>query len=144
MPGKIFVNYRRVDERAFAARVRDRLAQAFGTANVFMDVDNLMAGQRFDRELEKALAETDVFLAVMGHRWMDLYRARQASGERDYVHEEIAGALRRGGTESPESRQSRKRETAKPLRVGFKFRPSVFPRSLPKLCPCPNPARRSL
>ena len=45
MPSKIFVNYRRDDERAFAARVRDRLAQTFGSANVFMDVDNLMAGQ---------------------------------------------------------------------------------------------------
>ena len=68
MPGKIFVNYRRDDERAFAARVRDRLAQPFGQANVFMDVDNLMAGQRFDRELEKALAETDIFLTIMGPR----------------------------------------------------------------------------
>lgn len=101
MPGKIFVNYRRDDERAFAARVRDRLAQAFGGSGVFMDVDNLMAGQRFDLELEKALAETDVFLAVMGPRWMDLYQKRQATGERDYVHEEIAGALKRGITVVP-------------------------------------------
>lgn len=52
MAGKIFVNYRRDDVRDVAARVRDRLAQTFGGANVFMDVDNLMAGQRFDRELE--------------------------------------------------------------------------------------------
>jgi TIR domain-containing protein len=81
MAVKIFVNYRREDERAFAARVRDRLAQAFGASNVFMDVDNLMAGQRFDRELEKALVETDVFLAVMGPRWLELFEKRQASGE---------------------------------------------------------------
>lgn len=101
MPGKIFVNYRRDDERAFAARVRDRLAQTFGAANVFMDVDNLMAGQRFDRELEKALADTDIFLAVMGPRWLDVYQQRQKSGERDYVHEEIAGALKRGVTVIP-------------------------------------------
>ena len=96
MAGKIFVNYRRDDERAMAARVRDRLAQAFGNANVFMDVDNLMAGQRFDKELEKALAETDVFLAVMGPRWIELFRDRLAKGERDYVREEIVGALKRG------------------------------------------------
>ena len=57
VPGKIFVNYRRDDERAVAARVRDRLAATFGDANVFMDVDHLLAGQRFDQELEKALAE---------------------------------------------------------------------------------------
>ena len=96
MPGKIFVNYRRDDERAQAARLRDRLAGVFGAASVFMDVDSLMAGQRFDKELEKALAQTEVFLAVIGPRWMEHFEARQASGERDYVREEIAGALARG------------------------------------------------
>jgi formylglycine-generating enzyme required for sulfatase activity len=96
MPGKIFVNYRRDDERSMAARIRDRLAASFGDANVFMDVDNLLAGQRFDRELEKALGQTDVFLAVIGPRWLELLAERQASGERDYVREEIAGALQRG------------------------------------------------
>lgn len=96
MAGKIFVNYRRDDERSTAARVRDRLAGVFGATNVFMDVDNLLAGQRFDKELAKALAETDVFLAVIGPKWMELFAQRQASGERDYVREEIAGALKRG------------------------------------------------
>ncbi len=61
-----------------------------------MDVDNLLAGQRFDIELEKALGETDVFLAVIGPRWLELLAERQARGERDYVREEIAGALQRG------------------------------------------------
>ena len=96
MAGKIFVNYRRDDERAMVARVRDRLAGVFGSSNVFMDVDNLMAGQRFDKELEKALTVTDVFLAVIGPRWLDLLKERQATGERDYVCEEISGALKRG------------------------------------------------
>ena len=61
-----------------------------------MDVDNLLAGQRFDRELEKALAQTDVFLAVIGARWLDLMAERAATAERDFVREEIAGALARG------------------------------------------------
>ena len=60
-----------------------------------MDVDNLIAGQRFDKELERALAQTDVFLAVIGPRWLELFSQRQAAGERDYVHEEIAAALKR-------------------------------------------------
>jgi tetratricopeptide (TPR) repeat protein len=96
MPGKVFVNYRRDDARDMAARIRDRLAQTFGDTNVFMDVDDLLAGQRFDKELEKALDRTDVFLAVIGPRWMELLAERQASGERDYVRQEIAGALQRG------------------------------------------------
>ena len=101
MSGRIFINYRRDDARDIAARVRDHLAGVFGGSNVFMDVDNLMAGQRFDKELEKALAETDVFLSVIGPKWMELFEARQASGERDYVREEIAGALKRGITVIP-------------------------------------------
>ena len=87
MAGKLFINYRRDDERAMAARIRDRLAEPFGNRNVFMDVDHLMAGQRFDLELEKALAETDVFLAVIGPKWMDLFNQRLTSGERDWTFE---------------------------------------------------------
>ena len=93
---KVFINYRRDDVRADAARIRDRLAGTFGARDVFMDVDNLLAGQRFDKELEKALAKTDVFLAVIGPHWMDLLRQRQESKERDYVCEEISAALRSG------------------------------------------------
>ncbi len=91
--GKIFVNYRRDDAKAEAARLHDRLVQSFGAANVFMDVDNLLPGERFDLRLKEALAGTDVFLAVIGARWLDLLQARAESGERDYVREEIAAAL---------------------------------------------------
>lgn len=95
MPSKVFVNYRRDDDPNGAARVRDGLAAKFGKASVFMDVDNLLAGQRFDEELAKALAQCDVLIAIIGPRWMELLKARAASGERDYVREEIAEALRR-------------------------------------------------
>jgi hypothetical protein len=98
MAGKIFINYRRDDERAQAARIHDRLAIEFGKSNVFMDVDKLLAGQRFDKELQKALVECDVFLAVIGQRWMSLLEARAKSGERDFVREEIVAALKRGIT----------------------------------------------
>ncbi len=96
MFGKLFVNYRRDDAAASAARLRDRLVTAFGAGYVFMDVDNLLVGQRFDRELDKVLAEADVFLAVIGPKWMDLLRDRTGGDERDYVREEIASALKRG------------------------------------------------
>ena len=93
MVGKIFVSYRRDDDPNGAARVRDGLAATFGKANVFMDVDNLIAGQRFDEELAKALAQCDVLVAVVGARWMELLKARRTGGEFDYVREEIAEAL---------------------------------------------------
>ena len=95
MTAKIFVNYRRDDVPGDARGVRDGLAAKFGKANVFMDVDNLLAGQRFDIELAKALDACDVLIAVIGPRWMELFTARTAGGERDYVREEIAAALTR-------------------------------------------------
>ena len=96
MAGKIFVNYRRGDARDGAARLRDKLAATLGDADVFMDVDNLLAGERFDLKLQEALAGTEIFLAVIGAHWMELLEARAASGERDFVREEIAAALAAG------------------------------------------------
>jgi hypothetical protein len=95
MPSKIFVSYRRDDDPNGAARIRDALAARFGEASIFMDVDNLFAGQRFDEELAKALASCDVFLAIIGPRWMDLLKTKASGGDRDYVREEIAAALNR-------------------------------------------------
>jgi formylglycine-generating enzyme required for sulfatase activity len=61
-----------------------------------MDVDNLLVGQRFDMKLAEALDACDVLVAVIGSRWTELLKARTESGERDYVREEIAAALKRG------------------------------------------------
>jgi len=95
LPGKIFINYRRDDSKADARGLHDRLSRTFGKARVFMDVDNLLAGQRFDQELEKALDSCDIFLAVIGPQWLEILNARKAQEERDYVREEIAAALKR-------------------------------------------------
>ena len=96
MPGRIFVSYRRDDDAAAAARVADGLAARFGRANVFMDVDHLLPGERFDQKLAEALGECDVLLAVIGRRWMDLLGERTAGRATDYVRQEIGEALRRG------------------------------------------------
>jgi formylglycine-generating enzyme required for sulfatase activity len=95
MAGKIFISYRRDDDPSAAARVSDGLALRFGKANLFIDVHNLLAGQRFDEELAKALTACDVLIAVIGQRWMDLLKEKTTGGARDYVREEIAAALRR-------------------------------------------------
>src|SRR5499427_3098331 len=96
MGGKIFISYRREDDPSAAARVRDALAARFGKASLFLDVDSLAAGQRFDEQLEKALTACHVFIAIIGPRWVDLLRSKsQMSGLRDYVREEIALALKR-------------------------------------------------
>ena len=96
MAGKIFVSYRRDDVAGDARGIRDALTAKLGKAHVFMDVDNLLAGQRFDRKLDEALEACDVLIAVIGPRWMDLLAARTSGGARDYVRAEIAAALKRG------------------------------------------------
>ena len=95
MPGRIFISYRRDDARGDARSIRDRLARKFGESNVFMDVDSLLAGQRFDHQLDKALAQCDVLLAVIGPRWMEGMAEKARGDERDYVRAEIAAALKR-------------------------------------------------
>jgi len=93
--GKIFVSYRRDDAPGDARGIYERLGRSFGEGKVFMDVDQLLAGQRFDRELDRALAECDVLIAVIGSRWMDLLSECTQHGKRDYVRDEIAAALQR-------------------------------------------------
>ena len=93
--GKIFISYRREDAPGDARGICDRLGRSFGEANVFIDVDRLLAGQRFDRELDKALAKCDVLIAVIGARWLEILSEHAQSGKRDYVRDEIAAALKR-------------------------------------------------
>jgi TPR repeat protein len=93
--GRIFISYRREDAAGDARGICDRLGRSFGAANVFMDVDRLLAGQRFDRQLDKALEQCDVLVAVIGSRWMELLSDYAQQDKRDYVRDEIAAALQR-------------------------------------------------
>ena len=95
MADKIFINYRRDDRPAHATLVRDRLASVYGPSKIFMDVANLLPGEQFAERLEKELAGCDVLLAIIGPKWLELLEARLATGERDYVREEIGTALKR-------------------------------------------------
>jgi hypothetical protein len=92
---KIFISYRRDDAPGSAALLYEHLARAFGASNVFMDVDDVLAGKRFDQQLQSTLAACDIFLAVIGRRWLDLLKAKRAARQRDYVSDEIAAALAR-------------------------------------------------
>ena len=90
---KIFISYRRDDAPADASHLYDRLVRTFGKPNVFMDVDKVWAGQRFDHVLDEARSQCDVLIAVIGRRWMELLSDRARSGSSDFVHDEIAAAL---------------------------------------------------
>jgi hypothetical protein len=98
MARTIFINYRREDSISIAGRLHDRLAQAFGRKNIFMDVDNIPAGADFVAHLNSQVAACNLIVVVIGPKWLD---AKDDAGQRrlhqpdDFVAIEIAAALAR-------------------------------------------------
>ena len=99
MPGKIFINYRRDDSAPHALNIAQYMEKAFGTGNVFIDVDHIKLGENFETVLEGKLKECAVLLAIMGPNWAN---ARDAQGNKrlddanDWVRMEIVRAVKRG------------------------------------------------
>jgi hypothetical protein len=95
-PMTIFISYRRDDTAGFAGRIYDRLAGAFPSAEIFMDVDALAPGMDFVAQIDKQIAACDVFLAVIGRRWLESKGGeRRIDSQDDYVRLELEAALRR-------------------------------------------------
>ena len=65
-PVKIFMSYRRADDRHFIGRLRDRLCDAFGDEVVFRDIDSIPAGTNFRKIILRTLHEVDAVVAVIG------------------------------------------------------------------------------
>jgi len=98
MAAKIFINYRRDDTIAIAGRLHDRLAEAFGRDNLFMDVDNIPVGINFEDYLNNQVAQCDAMLSVIGPSWVnakDETNQRRLDKPDDFVAIEIAAALAR-------------------------------------------------
>lgn len=96
---KIFISYRRADSAETSNRLYDRLVYAFGRDNVFKDVDSLQRGDDFPQKLLAAVKECDVFLAVIGKRWLtvqDEAGKRRLDNPKDWVRQETMLALERG------------------------------------------------
>lgn len=96
----VFISYRRDDSAGHAGRLSDRLVARFGASHVFMDVDDIQPGQNFEQAIEQTLSRCEHVLAVVGPRWLEILRARQAVGE-DFVEHEIAAALASGRSVIP-------------------------------------------
>jgi tetratricopeptide (TPR) repeat protein len=92
MPGKIFINYRREGTTDTAGRIYDRIAQAFGHKNLFVDC----VGVDLKARLNNQVAMCQAFLTVIGPSWLD---AKDEAGRRrihspdDFVAAEIVAAL---------------------------------------------------
>ena len=95
----VFINYRRADVDADAQFLANTLRQEFGEEQVFVDVDDLPAGERFPDEIEAALGRATALVAVIGPNWL---RAQdEKSGRRrldradDWVRRELRLAFER-------------------------------------------------
>lgn len=96
-PGKIFINYRRGDTAGFAGRIYDRLLERFPAESIFMDVDTLQAGMDFVEEINRQVAQSTVFLAIIGEDWLNMIGrdgGRRIDANNDFVRLEIESALK--------------------------------------------------
>jgi TIR domain len=95
--GVICLSYRRDASTGYAGRLYDRLARRNGKRNVFMDVDAIPVGDDFVERLKKALATSDVLLALIGNDWAGKDRgSSRLEDANDFVRPELTTALECG------------------------------------------------
>jgi hypothetical protein len=91
----IFISYRRDDSAGYAHAVYNELVKHISNARVFIDVDTIAPGSDFVAVLEKAVAQCDVLLALIGKRWLRNEVAGKAN-QKDFIQLEISTALEHG------------------------------------------------
>lgn len=87
--GRIFISYRRAD-LVFARTIYGALADAFGRDHVFFDLLEIGTAEDFVERLNRELARTDVFIAIVGRNW---HLGRRLFDPHDFVRREIMAAL---------------------------------------------------
>lgn len=96
-PRAIFISYRRDDVPEAARSIRNAVHERFGADAVYFDVDE-PPGIDWEARIRERAKHADVFLIVMGPRWVSELKVRTAaaksSGAVDYVRREIEWALR--------------------------------------------------
>jgi hypothetical protein len=95
---QIFISYRRDDAAGYARAVNDELVRSFGAERVFIDVDDIDAGQPFSEIIQRSVDDSAVLLALIGKRWRG---EREGAAPRifepgDFVRQEVAAGLARG------------------------------------------------
>lgn len=119
MPGAkldagVFVSYRRSDTAAYTGRLYDFLTDHFHRDLIFVDLDDIAAGDRFPDVLDKALETSSAMLVMIGPNWSTSKgpdgKPRLMNAD-DWVRTEVSTALKRdikvvpvlvGGAQMPE------------------------------------------
>ncbi len=97
---KIFISYRRSDTEQVTGRIFDRLSAVYGSSKVFFDTDAIPGAVDFRANVQVAIQQSAVLLAIIGRNWFVAPRGpslfRKIFGEpkgNDFVQSELEGAL---------------------------------------------------
>lgn len=95
---QVFISYRRDDTAGYARALHDALALALGAQRVFIDVDDIDAGQAFDQAIAQAVGGARVLLVLIGPRWLAPHAggAPRLLADDDFVRQEVAAGLAHG------------------------------------------------
>lgn len=96
MANRVFISYRRADTTGEAGRLAESLEKLLGAACAFRDADDIRPGEDFEVALQRELAGTEAVVVLIGRHWLTELGARLDRPEPDFVHIEIATALRLG------------------------------------------------
>jgi hypothetical protein len=133
------------DSGGWALALAEALRQKFGRDKIFVDVDKIRNFENFETNIFAAIDRSDVFVPVIGRRWLEL--ADEAGQRRlddpgDYVRREMARALDRGIRVLPVLVEDAMMPTAEQLpqeQRGVRWRPG-----LRRSFPCARPKARAL
>jgi hypothetical protein len=96
MGDRVFISYRRSDSQAAVEHLMLRLADQFGTGQVYRDLDSNRAGFDFTKEIDAALDASVVVLVVIGPGWVtatDKDGRRRLDDPGDFTRREVEQAL---------------------------------------------------
>jgi MFS family permease len=93
-PPEIFISYRHDDSSGYVNHLHETLARQFGDDHVFRDIRDLKPGVDFVDVIKTEINSCDVVLVVIGKTWASRFKQKHAEGKEDYVHYEIAAALK--------------------------------------------------
>jgi alpha-glucoside transport system substrate-binding protein len=91
-PIRVFLCYRRSDDKNFIGRFYDKLSERFDSENVFRDIDSIPKGTVFAKVIDETLEKVDTVIAMIGPTW----HSDRLFDEDDFVRKELLEALQRG------------------------------------------------
>ncbi len=93
---RIFISYRHADTGSIAQRIKEKLISHFGADMVYLDVEIIPPGIRFDEHIKEHVAIAPVFLELIGPAWAaqeDEQGNKRLFDRSDTLRNEILSAL---------------------------------------------------